>query len=266
MRNFLFSFIIAITSTLSVNADEIQRYTVKVGEVIKLQIPSTGRTLLNRATSKRGDWSVNALYLEVVSYSWDHCYVKAKKVTNAISVQQTVTFNMNGHYGDKYYAAHSIKIVPNGPTSISLRQNEVELETGERHTLQATITGSSGTYRWTSSDNDIVSVMGDGLQGHITAHSAGTAYITVSTGTYSATAKITITEWDTTSIEEIADEEEEPTISIGGDCITLGCETDITILDMSGKIIFHGITDHIEGLEKGIYILLLEGKSHKISV
>ena len=69
MRNILLSFIIAIANALSANATDIQTYTVKVGEVIKLQIPSTGRALLNRATGKRGDWSVNTSYLEITEYS-----------------------------------------------------------------------------------------------------------------------------------------------------------------------------------------------------
>ena len=265
MRNILLSFIIAIANALSANATDIQTYTVKVGEVIKLQIPSTGRALLNRATGKRGDWSVNTSYLEITEYSWDYCYVKAKKVTNATSVQQTVTFNLNGHYGDKYYAAHSIKIVSNGPTSISLRENDVELETGATHTLQATITGSSGIYKWTSSDNDIVSVTGEGLKGRITAHSDGIAYITVSTGNYSATAKITVTKLETTDIDKVVCEKE-LSISTKENCLTLSYETNIIILDMSGKAIYKGSTDHIEGLEKGLYILQAGDKCYKISI
>lgn len=265
MNRILTTLIIAIATILPSMAADIQTYTIKVGEVVKLEIPSAGRTILSRATNRRGNWSVNTQYLEVVSSSWDYCYVKGKKATSLASVQLTVTFNMNGHYGDKYYAAYNIKVIPDGPTSISLTKKELVMEEGQISTLQATITGSPGTYTWTSSNSNVVSIAGKGLKCDISANSPGTAYITVSTGKYSATAQITVKEAETTAIEDVTDDNE-IIFQISENNIIFDRECNATLFNISGKMIFNGKTHCIDNISKGVYILKINNRSYKISI
>ena len=265
MNKILTTLIIAIATTLPSLAADVQTYTVKVGEVIKLEIPSAGRTILSRATNRRGNWSLNTQYLEIVSSSWDYCYVKGKKATNLASVQLTVTFNMNGHYGDKYYAAYNIKVTPDGPTSISLTRRELEMKVGEIYTLQATITGSPGTYKWTSSNSNVVSIKGNGLKCDISANSPGTAYITVSTGKYTATAEITVKEAESTAIENVRNDHEIK-FQIMENNIIFENECNAMLFDISGKLIFNGTTRSIDDISKGIYILRTNNRNYKICI
>lgn len=247
-------------------ASEIQDYTVKVGEVVRLDIPSTGKALLSRATNKRGQWDVNALYLEVVSSSWDHAYVRGLKETNLASVQLTVTFNMNGHYGDHYYAAYHVKVLPDGPTSISLTRTKLTLEPGEEALLHATITGSPGTYRWSSDNEDVVRVNGSGLDGYVTAVGIGVANVTVTAnGKYSSTCRITVTS-PAAGVMATVEAGKRPVVRMEDGSLIFDREADVTLYDMNGRMVYSGMTQRIDNLQTGLYILATQGTAQKVAV
>ena len=252
----------------SLKAQSIQEYTVKVGEVVKLEIPSDGRALLSRATNRRGEWDVNETYLEVESSSWDHAYVRGKAATSGTTpVQLTVTFNMNGHYGDHYYASYRVKVLPSGPTSITVRPSELRLTVGETYTLQASITGTAGTYRWSSDYPSIVSVEGDGLQGHITALEQGASFVRVRTNTDCMDACYVIVKEkeEDTAIEAVGNEDKRAFKIVDGR-IELDDYSYVSLYDVSGRIVFNGTTKLIDGLSKGCYIIVIGGESHKVVI
>lgn len=247
-------------------ADEIQEVAVKVGETAKLEIPAYWRNVLRRATNKRPQWDVNSTYLEVVSNSWDHCYVRGKAVTTATTpVQLTVTMNLNGHYNDHYYCAFRVRVQPNGPTSISLYQTSLEMETGQVATLDAYITGGAGTYDWVSSSQDIVSVRGYGLTGNVTAVAPGVAYVTVSTGTYSASCRIVVSDPGGSSyVEDLGAEEACVAATVADGTISFSSPVYVEAYSASGRLEYAGTTGCIEGLARGVHILRYCGTAAKV--
>ena len=250
----------------SLKAQSIQEYTVKVGEVVKLEIPSDGRALLSRATNRRGEWDVNETYLEVESSSWDHAYVRGKAATSGTTpVQLTVTFNMNGHYGDHYYASYRVKVLPSGPTSITVRPSELRLTVGETYTLQASITGTAGTYKWSSDYPSIVSVEGDGLQGHITAKQQGASFVRVRTNTDCMDACYVIVKEKDTDIETVSNDDKRAFKIVDGR-IEFDNDSCVSVYDVSGRIVFNGTTKLIDGLSKECYIIVIGGESHKVVI
>ena len=78
--------------------------------------------------------------------------------------------------------------------SLSFEQTELELNVGDVHLLEVIASPSDAegyTLRWESSDEAVASVSDDG---EVTALSAGTADITVSSGEISATCAVTVKE------------------------------------------------------------------------
>lgn len=192
-------FILWMICAAFIQASNIQAktdvtYSVKVGETVRLEISSSGRSILNWSTGKYGTWDVNSLYLEVVSSSWDYAIVRGKKPTALAVVQLTVTHNHNGIYGDKYYDAFHVKVVSDEPTGISIGQSSLSLTAGDSYTLSANIIGGNGTYTWWSDDSSIASVYGSGSSGRVVANKKGTTYINVSTanGKYKASCRVTV--------------------------------------------------------------------------
>lgn len=78
--------------------------------------------------------------------------------------------------------------------SLSFEQTELELNVGDVHLLEVIASPSDAegyTLQWESSDEAVASVSDDG---EVTALSAGTADITVSSGEISATCAVTVKE------------------------------------------------------------------------
>ena len=180
--------------TIAARAASAQDYIVKVGEIVKLEIPASGRSILNRSTYKSGKWDVNALDLELLSYSWDYAYVRGKRATPLSVVQLTVTHNHDGIFGDKYYAAFHVRVLSDEPTGIAISDSSIDLIVNEECTLSATISGGPGTCSRYSEDPNVASITATGNTACVRGKTPGITYIVVSTagGKYTARCRISV--------------------------------------------------------------------------
>ena len=98
--------------------------------------------------------------------------------------------------------------------SLSFEQTELELNVGDVHLLEVIASPSDAegyTLRWESSDEAVASVSDDG---EVTAVSAGTADITVSSGEISATCAVTVKE-PVISVESVSLDVQQLELNIG---------------------------------------------------
>ena len=98
--------------------------------------------------------------------------------------------------------------------SLSFEQTELELNVGDVHLLEVIASPSDAegyTLRWESSDEAVASVSDDG---EVTALSAGTADITVSSGEISATCAVTVKE-PVISVESVSLDVQQLELNIG---------------------------------------------------
>lgn len=178
-----------LPTTMSADSE----YTVKMGEVVKLEIPASVRSSLSFSTGKTGKWDVNQLELEVVSYSWDYAYVKGLKETSLSVVQLTITHNHNGIFGDKYYYPFHVKVTGsssgggntggsgNNDTTPILQSVNIpsiiylEVYQSQQLTPELVPSNAKPKLTWTSSDTSVASV----YDGYVTAFKVGTTMIKV---------------------------------------------------------------------------------------
>jgi hypothetical protein len=112
--------------------------------------------------------------------------------TAASSSALTTTVNITGNtLITAKYKQKGVTVIP--VTGISLNKSTISLETGETSTLTAAVSPSTATYNtviWSSGDPGVASVK----NGKVTAVSAGTTTITVSTagGEYTAACTVTV--------------------------------------------------------------------------
>ncbi len=248
-------------------------YSVKVGETVRLEIPDGGRAILSGATGKLGQWDVNDLYLELESYSWDYAVVRGKAATNSTPVQLTVTFNKNGHYGDHYYAAYLVTVLPDdegqsgGTMDARLSQHEVTIEVGETCNLSATLIGTMDDYGfdWWTYDRDIVEVKGNGFDCEVTGIKLGTATVVVGSmfGYTFDTCTVTVTA--TTDIGE-AKVTETGEFEITGNSLRFASPCMVQVFDVTGRCEYSGKTQCVEFLQKGIYIVKTPHGTKKIII
>lgn len=116
------------------------------------------------------------------------------------------------------YAIYAVPV-----TGVTLDKSDVSLEDGKKEILVATVAPANATDKtvsWKSSDKEVATV----LNGKITAKSAGTATITVTTadGGYTAECEVTVT-------EKFVDENA-PTITIGEVKAKPGNTVDVTVV------------------------------------
>ena len=98
--------------------------------------------------------------------------------------------------------------------SLSFEQTELELNVGDVHLLEVIASPSDAegyTLQWESSDEAVASVSDDG---EVTAVSAGTADITVSSGEISATCAVTVKE-PVISVESVSLDVQQLELNIG---------------------------------------------------
>lgn len=110
--------------------------------------------------------------------------------------ENSVTVNIKGEAGDEGNDSE------NEPPEISLTLDKTEIEkeitvgSSETETLVATLTNATGNLTWTTSDNTVVEVVGNGEMATITFVGKGIATITVSygDGTITARCEVSVTE------------------------------------------------------------------------
>lgn len=197
MKNYT-HFILLIVAMVLIPLKAIcaSEHTVKVGEMVKLEIPSSTRSTLSRSTGKSGKWDVNKLELELVSYSWDYAYVRGLKETSLSVVQLTISHNHDGIYGDKYYVPFHVKVIGNnsggntgggagggtgGSTTPSLQSIDIpsslQLEVNQYHQLTPTLTPANANPKltWTSSDETVATA----YNGFVVAKKVGATIVRV---------------------------------------------------------------------------------------
>ena len=253
MKNTIsLSLLVAIIGLLlpaNIMANPDQPYVIGIGETVKLEITSEGRSILSWSTGKYSQWDVNALYLEVVSSSWDYAIVKGLKETPLTVVQLTVTHNHHGIYGDKYYDAFRVKVLPNGPTNIDLSPSYLDMNVGDYTYLYPTITPSDAItdFTWESSNPSAVFVS---RYGRVMALEEGKARITVTTSNG-------LSDWCDVVVKNKT--------SIGL-AASLEEEHDVEVYDAKGTCIFKGQQGKIPSLNKGLYIVKTGWLTHKLLV
>ena len=148
--------------------------SLKVGETVTL----TATVKPDDATDKTVTWTTSDASVATV----DNGMVIAKKVGSA-----TITAKAGN-----ISATCAITIIPTPVTSVTLDQTGATLKVGETITLTATVKpddATDKTVKWTSSNKYVASV---DQNGRITANTGGTATITATSGSFSATCKVTV--------------------------------------------------------------------------
>ena len=139
-------------------------------------------------TFSESDWiqtTDNRVLINISQFSGEQPYVIwAKLVTSDGTYYEEAIYTMTG-----------TKVTDIDVTGVSLDKTTLSIEEGSSYTLTATIIpldATNKTLKW-SSDNEAVATV---LDGKITAKSAGTATITVTTndGNYTANCIVTVTE------------------------------------------------------------------------
>ena len=125
-----------------------------------------------------------------------------------------VTASGNTYYNEAVYSTIGTKPTEVDVTGVSLDKKDITITEGSEYTLTATIAPADATNKvvdW-SSDNEKVATVSNGK---ITAKSAGSATITVTTkdGEYKATAKVTVTakKTDSATGTDVKSDEEKKT-------------------------------------------------------
>ena len=148
--------------------------SLKVGETISL----TATVKPDDATDKTVTWETSEASVATITDG----VVTAIKLGSA-----TITAKA----GDKS-AVCAITVIPTPVTSVTLDQTGATLKVGETITLTATVKPDDATDKtvtWTSSNKYVASV---DQNGRITANTGGTATITATSGSFSATCKVTV--------------------------------------------------------------------------
>ena len=148
--------------------------SLKVGETISL----TATVKPDDATDKTVTWETSEASVATITDG----VVTAIKLGSA-----TITAKA----GDKS-AVCAITVIPTPVTSVTLNQTSASLKVGETVTLTATVKpddATDKTVKWTSSNKYVASV---DQNGRITANTGGTATITATSGSFSATCKVTV--------------------------------------------------------------------------
>ena len=148
--------------------------SLKVGETVTL----TATVKPDDATDKTVTWTTSDASVATV----DNGMVIAKKVGSATITAKAGSIS----------ATCAITIIPTPVTSVTLDQTGATLKVGETITLTATVKPDDATDKtvtWTSSNKYVASV---DQNGRITANTGGTATITATSGSFSATCKVTV--------------------------------------------------------------------------
>ena len=148
--------------------------SLKVGETVTL----TATVKPDDATDKTVTWTTSDASVATV----DNGMVIAKKVGSATITAKAGSIS----------ATCAITIIPTPVTSVTLDQTGATLKVGETITLTATVKpddATDKTVKWTSSNKYVASV---DQNGRITANTGGTATITATSGSFSATCKVTV--------------------------------------------------------------------------
>ena len=205
--------------------------TVNTDEIIVL----TASVLPDNATDKTVVWTSDDENVATVDTEG--------KVRGEAPGVATITATSGGAF------ATCLVTVLSPAKSISLNVTSLSLKVGELTDIIATVTPDNTTdiVLWTTSDPTVASVDQNGI---VEAHSKGSALITVTCGSLSATCSITVLE-KTSSLEEISPDE-------SGN-YTVYSITGIHILTTSDR-------ERINTLPSGIYIIKGNNRSTKIRV
>ena len=143
-------------------------------------------------TNWNGAWSTTYVNVSPAMISSSYPIQSGENVT------LTITASANSLYIESYTIAYTQNISSGGgdvsePDSVTLDPTSHTMNVGESVTLNAT---ANGTVTWSSSDPTVASVN----NGTVTALKAGTATITATVGTASATCSITVNESGSTPV------------------------------------------------------------------
>jgi len=162
---------------------------------MRLDVGTTGTltaTILpNNATNKNVTWSSSNNNVATVSGNGLNATVTAVAAGNAVITVRTE----DG--GKEYICTVTVTPIPVPVESVSIEQNSMMLVIGDAGSLTATIVPGDATTKnvmWSSSNSNVATVTGYGLNATVTAVTAGNAVITVRTedGGKESTCSVTV--------------------------------------------------------------------------
>lgn len=174
------------------------------------------------------------------------------------------TWNIDEGYSYPYLPKFNVPV-----TSIELDETDIETEKGTTLELTASVTPDNARNKvivWSSSNENVATVSNNGT---ITALDAGSTIITATTtdGTnLSASCKVTVT--IPSGINDVEAAEEMSISTSDGTIIISGIEngSKISVYTPDGQNIYSGTQHKINVNSTGLYIVNINGKSHKILV
>lgn len=147
--------------------------TLKVGEYATVSIPVSYPA---RATNISYNWTCNNSAVASISNKTIISCTVYGEGQGTCTVNYQGSFRLDGYYRSYNYY-FNITVKPNGPTRIEVSPHTLTLDEDVAATLYATTYGGESPLSWSSSNNNVVTVWGNGTSADILTVREGTAYV-----------------------------------------------------------------------------------------
>ncbi len=262
---FLLAFISVEPTIASIKDGEGMVYE---GSTATIALADTYKRTLRKATSVTYSWSSeNTYYMAVTSSTQYYATIRGVRPTSSCKLFFKCSYYIDGHYRtmDIYYdivvKASSVSV-----TNVYISPSKAEMKVGGTIQLTESVYPANATNRnvnWMSNDNTVASVNSSGL---VKAKSPGTATITciAADGSGCRDYCFVTVQQETSGVSVV--KEEPDGFRIDGNALVFEKEVYINVYRLDGRLVFSGITRCLDALDKGIYIVKVDGEYKKVMV